>query len=66
MALTPHRYQKSHSISVRISQFRCALTEALEFLSVENTDKRQFANLEFFDLLELSLPDKGVGGCEDR
>ena len=45
LALTPHRYKKSHSISVRISQFRCALTEALEFLSVENTDKRQFAQL---------------------
>ena len=41
MALTPHVYQKSHSISIRISQFRCALTEALEFLPVESTDKRQ-------------------------
>ena len=43
MALTPHRYKKSHSVFVRISRFRCALTGTLEFFPVESTDKRQFA-----------------------
>ena len=38
-ALTPHRYQKSHSILVRISRFRCALTGTFEFFPVESTDK---------------------------
>ena len=42
-ALTPHRYKKSHSVFVRISRFRCALTGTLEFFPVESTDKRQFA-----------------------
>ena len=38
-----------------ISQFHCALTKDLEFLPMENTDKWQFANLEFFDLLSRFL-----------
>ena len=42
LTLTPHRYQKSHSILVRISQFCCALTGILEFSPVERIDKRQF------------------------
>ena len=60
MALTPHTYQKSQGILVKISQFNCALTETHEFFRWNVPIKGGSPNLEFLDLLELSLPDKGV------
>ena len=66
----PHKYQKSQSILVRISQIHCTLTGTdlppTNFFRWKVPIKGGSPNIEFFDFLRLSLPDKGVGGCEDE